>query len=54
LFEQCPLKEFRKCGFAGYDKDKILRCGIATPLNRVVQLSKCPLDDKRKLKYRRI
>ncbi|QDP55067.1 MAG: hypothetical protein Tp1111SUR768151_36 [Prokaryotic dsDNA virus sp.] len=54
MFEKCPLKQFKMCGFAGYDKDQVLRCGIATPLNKVIQLTKCPLYEKRKSKYRRL
>jgi ribosomal protein L37E len=51
LFEVCPIKK-RMCGFCGYDKEKILRCGFATPENRIVYLTNCPLDAKRKRKYK--
>lgn len=52
MFEKCPLKQFKMCGFAGYDKDQVLRCGIATPLNKVIQLSSCPLDKLKRRKKR--
>ena len=36
------------CGFCGYDKEKILRCGFAGPENRIVYMVKCPLDAKKR------
>tara|TARA_Y100001963_G_scaffold95780_1_gene131802 strand:+ start:4727 stop:4888 length:162 start_codon:yes stop_codon:yes gene_type:complete len=53
MFEECPMINNRKCGFAGYDKNKELRCGLATFPNKVRELSLCPREKLKKRKYKR-
>jgi|TARA_Y100000114_G_scaffold33490_1_gene28913 hypothetical protein len=47
MFEKCPLKENQVCAFAGYDKQKRLRCGFATSPNLVSDLKVCGLKLKK-------
>ena len=47
MFERCPLKDNRACPYAGYDKNKELRCGFATHPNKVRDLKVCGLELKK-------
>jgi len=53
MYECCPLKENKKCGFCAYDKDKELRCGFATSNNYIKYLSECPLKNVKKRRRKR-
>tara|TARA_Y100001973_G_scaffold9900_1_gene13491 strand:- start:2156 stop:2311 length:156 start_codon:yes stop_codon:yes gene_type:complete len=47
MFAKCPLKDNQMCAFAGYDKEKRLRCGFATFPNLVSSLKVCGLKLKK-------